>query len=430
MVSLSHRAGNPGRSRDTNLRWPTGIDENSQQVRRSEEVEPVTQPKGAELLAAAAKLLRAEFEAIRQTIPNAGEKGLETEILFNRFLNDHLPKRFGATRGFVVDTEGAMSPQLDTIIYDRLDALTFKRGEQNLIVPHDNVAAVVQVKSRLDAKELQSAAKNIAAVKRLEKADVTPMDEVVRASPLIVTTTRGIVFAYDSVITLERAGEVLGEINTTIHSDLWIDELVVLDKGTISYAMQGLSGGLVGGYNKANKKVLNTPIIVVPVITEQGAYTLSQFMVNLSGHLTFYRRKNILPFSFFADPDRKVMTLGGYWCRTDGALVPIPETMYKEKYGGPAARVEVSLKNGKALGAVEWMPWADGHAIFFFNWGGSIPVPVLKAFTEPYGKVALQHFSPNEICTDVKPGPRPEHFEAACKRLTAGKSPFVIKRVI
>jgi hypothetical protein len=390
----------------------------------------VTQPRGAELLRAAAKVLRADFERIRQTVPHSGERGLETELLFNQFLNEHLPKRFSATRGFVVDTDGEMSPQLDSIVYDRLDALTFKGGEQNLIVPHDNVAAVVQVKSRLDGKELKSAAENIAAVKRLEKADVTPMDEVVRASPLIVTTTRGIVFAYDSAITLERAGEVLGEINTKIHSDLWIDELVVLDKGTISYAMQGLSGGLIGGYNKANKKVLNTPIIVVPVIAEQGEYTLSQFMVNLSGHLTIYRRKNILPFKFLADPDRKVVTLGGYWCGTDGALVPIPATMYKEKYGGPAARVEVSLKDGRVLGTVEWMQWADGHAIFFFNWGGSIPIPILRAFTEPYGKVAMQQLTPNEVATDVKPGPRPEHFEEACKRLTAGEPQFVIRRLI
>src|SRR2546425_798666 len=105
----------------------------------------MTQPKGAELLRAAAKVLRADFQRIRQSIPHAGEKGRETEGLLIEFLNDHLPKRYSAPRGFVVDTDGGVSPQTDVIIYDRLDALTCKGGEENLIVPHDNVAAVVEV---------------------------------------------------------------------------------------------------------------------------------------------------------------------------------------------------------------------------------------------------------------------------------------------
>src|SRR2546425_696943 len=175
----------------------------------------MTQPKGAELLRAAAKVLRADFQRIRQTIPHAGEKGLE-------------------------------------------------------------------------------------------KADVTPMDEVVHTSPLIVTTTRGIVFAYDSAITLKRAWEVLSEFNAKVHSDLWIDEVVILDKGSISYMVHSLHRGFVAGYGKATKKVMITPVFVVPIVTEQGEYTLSHFMVNLSGHLTFYRRKSAVPFKFLADPERKV----------------------------------------------------------------------------------------------------------------------------
>ena len=137
-----------------------------------------------------------------------------------------------------------------------------------------------------------------------------------------------------------------------------------------------------------------------------------------------------MPFEFLADPEREVQMRDGYWFRTDGSLVPIPEDMYAEKYRGPAAKVLVSLRDGRDIGSVEWLPWADGHVILFSGWAGSVPMEILRAFTEPYGKVSMQSFRPDETATDVKPGPRPEHFEKACTELMAGASPFVIKKLI
>jgi hypothetical protein len=59
----------------------------------------------AGLISKAAKKLRADFEHIRETVSHSGEKGSETEDKVREFLNGHLPKRFHATKGFVIDAD-------------------------------------------------------------------------------------------------------------------------------------------------------------------------------------------------------------------------------------------------------------------------------------------------------------------------------------
>lgn len=56
----------------------------------------------AGLIFQAAKKLRDDFEHIR-------ENGGETEEKVREFLNGHMPKRFPATKGFVIDADNQMS---------------------------------------------------------------------------------------------------------------------------------------------------------------------------------------------------------------------------------------------------------------------------------------------------------------------------------
>ena len=72
----------------------------------------------AGLISKAAKKLHEEFEYIRETNSHAGEKGGETEEKVREFLNGHIPKRFHATAGFVIDVDNQMSDHQDVIIYD------------------------------------------------------------------------------------------------------------------------------------------------------------------------------------------------------------------------------------------------------------------------------------------------------------------------
>src|SRR4051794_24163246 len=127
----------------------------------------MNQPTIASLFAEAAKRLRTEFEFIRATNPHPGEKGGEAEAVLRRFLNDHLPHRFRATSGIVIDTENSLSKQTDVIVYDALSSPVYRASETTQIVPAQATAAVIEVKSSLSKEELTDAYAKIASVKSL-----------------------------------------------------------------------------------------------------------------------------------------------------------------------------------------------------------------------------------------------------------------------
>jgi len=70
------------------------------------------------LFKATSKGLNADFEKIRETMPHYATAGTETENVLNKFLNNHLPRRFAAANGIAIDSEDNISQQFDTLIYD------------------------------------------------------------------------------------------------------------------------------------------------------------------------------------------------------------------------------------------------------------------------------------------------------------------------
>jgi hypothetical protein len=85
------------------------------------------------------------------------------------FLNHHLPQRFRATSGIIIDKANSLSPQTDVIIYDALTSPVYRYSEEMLMLPLDVVAAVIEVKSKLNKQDLEDGYKKIAACKRLKK---------------------------------------------------------------------------------------------------------------------------------------------------------------------------------------------------------------------------------------------------------------------
>jgi len=88
-----------------------------------------------ELISQAGKHLRDEFEVIKNTNPHYAERGSETEKILKDFLNDHLPKRFAAGSGFIIDQQNNISRQTDVIIYDALNSSIYRCGPNSLILP-------------------------------------------------------------------------------------------------------------------------------------------------------------------------------------------------------------------------------------------------------------------------------------------------------
>lgn len=139
-----------------------------------------------ELISEAGNHLRHEFESIKNSNPHYAERGAEAEIILANFLNSHLPKRFAAGSGIVIDHQNNFSSQTDVIIYDAINSPVYRKGERVLILPNDNVASVIEVKSSLCKSQLEDAAQKIASVKKLTKAPITNVDQPVTFSSLLL----------------------------------------------------------------------------------------------------------------------------------------------------------------------------------------------------------------------------------------------------
>lgn len=113
--------------------------------------------------------MRADFGDARAMSTHSGLKGTALENTVKKFLRKYLPKRLGICSGQVVDQTGAISRQLDVIIYDAFRTPTLFVSEDNQTVPIECVYAVVEVKAHLDASSLDSIFTNMMSVKGLQK---------------------------------------------------------------------------------------------------------------------------------------------------------------------------------------------------------------------------------------------------------------------
>ena len=121
------------------------------------------------LVEAAGNKMRADLEELM--VDHPGELGVGREEVFRRFLRSYLPPRFEISTGFVFDSHGEVSKQLDVIIANGMESRCFETAGGNRYYPCETVVAVGQVKSALTSrKELDSALDNLESVKRLDRS--------------------------------------------------------------------------------------------------------------------------------------------------------------------------------------------------------------------------------------------------------------------
>jgi len=341
-----------------------------------------------ELISETGKHLRQEFEHIKNSNPHFAERGAEAEIILLDFLNQHLPKRFAAGSGLIVDHKNNISSQTDVIVYDAENCPVYRKGERVLILPCDNVASVIEVKSSLDKSQLEDASKKIASVKKLEKSPITNVDQPVTFSSLITTKTLGVVFAYESTTSLQTLAENLKEINQSVPSDHWIDLIVVLDKGVIGYTVQFLLDqtcpGWFGGTPTKDIADFSPPPLYVHLVKEDlDELTLNRFFVNLMAHLTFYRKRSTVVIeSVMGSQSSQCMTLEGYQYDLKGELVPAEEAHREGKLLKSMVKFNLySTKDGVYVGQLAWIPWQGGGVV---SYSGRMGPPQL--FFQPYFK--------------------------------------------
>lgn len=105
----------------------------------------------------------------RERLPHPVEVGDNAELQWIEMLQGFLPKRYTVAKAFVIDMHGAISEQMDVVIYDQQYTPQIFRRDGTVYIPAEAVYAVFEAKQDLTKAHIRYAAKKIASVRRLHR---------------------------------------------------------------------------------------------------------------------------------------------------------------------------------------------------------------------------------------------------------------------
>ncbi len=110
--------------------------------------------------------LRNDLEAGREVATHPGAKGDGSELHWKEMLSGFLPSRYLVSKGFVVDSAGMRSEQVDVIIHDHVFSPLLWENGGHLYVPAESVYAVFEVKQEHSLEHIKYAGQKAASVRR------------------------------------------------------------------------------------------------------------------------------------------------------------------------------------------------------------------------------------------------------------------------
>jgi len=342
-----------------------------------------------ELIAAAGKKLQDDFDYIKNTNPHYAERGGEAEDILIKFLNDHLPKRYAATTGFVIDSTNDISKQVDVIVYDAINSPVFRKDERVMILPSDNVAVAIEVKTNLNKAELIDSAQKISIVKKLKKSPLSNIDQQVTMTDVVVTKTTGIVFAYGSTTSLETLANNLAEINKDIPFKEWIDVIIVLDKGLINYYVQSPIGkGIFGTISSiAPDAQWPLPYYISISIIPDSKKPINELYAYIMHHLTFFRKRSAVDTTAITGKKGKpVKIMQGFQFDSKSEISFADDDHYEGKFHFEKCLYIYSKDSDDYVGNMAFLKWKDGGVV---HYSGRIRPPII--FDVFYRKYKVKH---------------------------------------
>lgn len=115
------------------------------------------------------KILEIKLARIRSVADHAATKGTLLEKAVCDFFQTMLPNSLGITSGFIIDSNGNQSTQLDLIIYDRLKGCTFFNEGGISVLPCEFVHCVIEVKTSVSSTDLLKCGEASSKIKQLER---------------------------------------------------------------------------------------------------------------------------------------------------------------------------------------------------------------------------------------------------------------------
>ena len=115
--------------------------------------------------------LRAKLDGARfPDHPTA--KGDILESAWREVLRRYLPARFRVESGFVIDSNGDVSQQIDCIIYDNVFTPTFWGDGGHFHIPAEAVHAVFEIKPSVNKRYVQAASDKVNSVRTLYRTSI------------------------------------------------------------------------------------------------------------------------------------------------------------------------------------------------------------------------------------------------------------------
>jgi hypothetical protein len=303
----------------------------------------------------------------------ADSQGTDVSDLLNAFLTSHLPWPYRASRGRVFDSNGAVSGELGSLVYTAPTALEK--------VPSDTVACAIDTYGVLDIATLRNSYEKISQTKRLAKS---PFPET--KTKALADTTMGVIFAVDSTVPLETIGEELERLNKDRSYRYWVDAVVVLSKGTVTYAAQFPFQPLGDFLPPAQGASTLVAMYVHIFARSHSAFSLNRMCSLLFPYLHFFLPEIPLPpyQELLAGSPKTGMPIAPYQSNLKGEMMPVPlELRFDRFFAFPLSfRVETDKK--ELMAKVQYLPWQDGGVV---RMTGKLPIEGLLVFG---GKEALK----------------------------------------
>ncbi len=264
-------------------------------------------PTRRSLLESASKVMKAEFERAKNDVPHYGERGTEVEYILIKWLEQYIPKRFSVTSGFIIDDGDKVSPQTDIIIYDSLNSPVLRHSEKFKILPADNVAISIEVKSRLTKDAFLDSVKKTNIIKSLGKTPISDLDLVSNgARKIIQSQTMSILFAFESDVTIETIAEWYKD-NFVNGSHL--DFVYILNKGWLDLAAK-MPGEQTVSTILSPEALFKPANVPAPIEIWLGMHKdidnlLFNFVRMVLSYLQVFRNKMYIPYNGIFDYEGK-----------------------------------------------------------------------------------------------------------------------------
>ena len=107
-----------------------------------------------------------------QSISHAGTQGSVNEDHWTDIFRAYLPKRYEVATGFVIDSKGGRSQQVDVVVFDKHFTPTLLDQQNHRYIPAEAVYAVFESKPHIDKSYLEYAGNKAASVRRLHRTSV------------------------------------------------------------------------------------------------------------------------------------------------------------------------------------------------------------------------------------------------------------------